>query len=187
MAFVVELEYDSPDVISLPRVRKQLQLEDDFVEDDELLRDYIDAAIVEAENYINSEITEKKYQITGKSIADVLTFKRQKITKIDSFEYRNESGDVVQISSDDYSLQNADNFANEIVFNDGFVLPSVKENTVNAVTLKVTVGYPSGKVPKAIQKALLLMVTDSYENRTDTVKEKVTASENALHPYKRYC
>jgi hypothetical protein len=66
------------------------------------------------------------------------------------------------------------------------VYPEIKAFDPAAVNLQVTVGFSVGKVPKAIQKALLLMVTDSYEFRNDTVKEKSTASENALHPYKRF-
>lgn len=186
MAFVIDLEHTAPEVISLAKARKQLQLESDFIEDDSLITDYIDAAIVQAENYINSEINEKKFEIRGKSFDDVFRFKKQKITSVQSIIYKNEVGEDQTIAETNYSLQNVDKYENAIVFNDDFVLPMVKPFDSSAVILKVTVGYSSGKVPKIIQKALLVMITESYENRTDTVKEKSTASENALHPYKRF-
>jgi len=187
MAFVTELEHTSaPEVISLAKARKQLQLETDFTEDDSLITDYIEAAIVQAENYINSEITEKKFEIRGKSFDDVLGFKRQKITSVDSFVYKNVEGAEATIDPANYSLENVDKYENEIVFLENYKIPEVKEYDPAAVTLSVTVGYGAGKVPKAIIKALLVMITDSYEHRTDTVKEKSTASENALHSYKRF-
>jgi len=186
MAFVIDLDHTAPEVISLAKARKQLQLESDFIEDDSLITDYIDAAIVQAENYINSEINEKKFEVRGKSFHDVLGFRKQKITSIESIVYKNEAGESITIAATNYSLQNVDKYENEIVFNDDYVLPIVKEYSSAAVVLKVTVGYPSGKVPKIIQKVLLVMVSESYENRTDTVKEKSTATENALHPYKRF-
>jgi len=186
MAFVTELTYTSPEIISLARAKKQLQLESDFTEDDALISDYIDAAISQAENYINTEISEKKFDVKGTSINDVLAFNQQKITSVDLFTYKDLNGTNQTIAATDYSLQSVDKYENKIVFNDDFVYPEIKAFDPAAVNLQVTVGFSVGKVPKAIQKALLLMVTDSYEFRNDTVKEKSTASENALHPYKRF-
>ena len=186
MAFVTEIEHRAPEVISLAKARKQLQLEDDFIEDDSLISDYIDAAIVQAENYINSEITKKKFEIKGKSFDDALGFKKQIITAVDSISNKNAAAENIIIDPVNYSLQNVDKYENEIVFNEDFELPEVKEYDPAAVTISVTVGYPGSKIPKAILKALLVMITDSYEHRTDTVKEKSTASETVLHAYKRF-
>lgn len=186
MAFVVELEHTAPEVISLATARKQLQLESDFTEDDTLISMYIDAAISEAESYINSEISQKKFKIEGKSFADALTFNRQKIIAIDSIKYLDTEGNTQTIAATDYSLQNVDKYENKIEFSEDFTLPEVVKYNPKAVTIEVTVGYAEGKVPKAIQKALLVMVTNSYEFRTDTVKEKITASETTLHKYRRF-
>lgn len=186
MAFIVELEHIAPEVISLTTARKQLQLEADFTEDDALIEIYIEAAIIDAENYINLEITEKKFRIDGKSFEDVLKFNKQKITSIDSILYKDVTGVEQTIDPENYHLDSVDKYENKITFKEDFVLPEVKEYTPNAVKISVTVGYPSGKVPKAIVKNLLLMITNSYEFRTDTVKEKITASETSLHKYRRY-
>lgn len=186
MAFIVELEHIAPEVISLATAKKQLQLETDFIEDDALIAIYIDAAITEAENYINSEITEKKFRIDGKSFDDALKFNKQKITSIDGIVYTDVDGVEQTIDPVNYYLDAVDKYENKITFKEDFVLPDVKEYTPNAVKISVTVGYPDGKVPKAMQKALLLMITNSYEYRTDGVKEKCTVSENTLHKYRRF-
>ena len=186
MAFIVELAHTTPEVISLATAKKQLQLESDFIEDDTLIQIYIDAAITEAENYINSEITEKKFRVDGKSFADALTFSKQKITAIDSVVYTDVDGAEQTIDAANYYLDAVDKYENKIVFKEDYTLPEVKPYTQNAVKISVTVGYAAGKVPKAMQKALLLMITNSYEFRTDNVKEKCTVSENTLHKYRRF-
>jgi len=186
MAFIVETTISSPEVISLAKMRKQLELEADFTEDDDLISDFIDAAINQAENYINSEITEKKFTVTGKSFDDVLAFKKQKIQVVDSITYKDEAGNVQTVIDTNYSLQTVDKFENSIVFNENFELPKVKEYDPAAVALNVTVGYASGKVPKAIKQAVILLVAFMYEHRVDSVKEKSTAAETLLQAYRRY-
>lgn len=186
MAFLIDLEHNAPDVVTLAQARKQLQLEDDFTEDDALISTYIEAAISEAERIINSEITEKKFKIQGKSFADVLKFNRQKITAVDNFQYKDSEGNLQTIAADNYAIQNVDKFENKIEFNENYELPKVKEFTPDAVQLSVTVGYPANKVPKAIIKNLLLMITDYYEKRMDSVKEKCTAAEVGLQKFRRY-
>lgn len=187
MAFIERLEHTPSEIISLEKAKKQLQFDapSDVHEDDDLILDYIDAAIVELENYINSEILEKRYQVTGLSFADVLQFSKQKITEVESIQYKSIAGDTVVVDAANYSLQNVDDFENEIVFASGYKYPEL-EVAADAVTMVVKVGYPSGSVPKLIQKALLLIVTSSYEFRTNTVKEKCTTAEHLMHVYKRY-
>lgn len=186
MAIVIELEHTSPVIVSVVEAKKQLQIETDFTEDDTLIESYIDAAINWAENYINSEISEKKFRCQGKSFDDALQFNLQKIQSVDEFKYKNVAGDEVVIAAANYSLQRVDKFENKITFNDDYVFPEVKEYDPTAVIIDTTVGYATGKVPKAIKQAILLKITDLYEHRTDSVKEKATAAESLLHPYKRY-
>lgn len=186
MAFIQELEHEAPEVISLAMARKQLQLEEDFTEDDTLIQMYIDAAIVDAENYINSEISEKKFKVQGKSFDDAMAFNKQILQSVESIKYKPKSGSEITIDAENYSIVNVDKYQNKIEFVENFEYPEIKPFTPDAVTIEFTVGYPEGKVPKAIQKDLLLMITSSYEFRTDTVKEKVTASETSLHRYRRY-
>lgn len=186
MAFIKPIAHTSPEVILLVMARKQLQLETDFTEDDDLIESYIEAAISEAENYINAEITEKKFEIQGKSFEDALKFNKQVLQSVESIEYRNEAGTLITIDDANYYLQTVDKYENTVEFAENYVFPAVKEYTPDAVIVKFTVGYPATKVPKAIIQALLLMITHSYENRMDTIKEKSTAAENKLHKYRRF-
>jgi uncharacterized phiE125 gp8 family phage protein len=186
MAFIQELEHISPEIISLATARKQLQLESDFTEDDALISTYIDAAISEAEHFINSEISEKKFKVQGKSFSDAMAFNKQILQSVESVKYTPVTGVEATIDVANYSIVNVDKYENQIEFSEDFVYPEVKPYTATAVQIEFTVGYPEGKVPKAMQKALLLMISESYEFRTDTVKEKSTAAENTLRKFRRY-
>jgi uncharacterized phiE125 gp8 family phage protein len=53
--------------------------------------------------------------------------------------------------------------------------PTVYQYRFDAVTVRFTAGYAdAASVPKSIRQAILLMLGDLYENRTDAVREKFT-------------
>ena len=188
MALIVSKDHVSPEIFSLEKLRKQCRFDDPTVvhEEDDLLQDYLDSAISEAENYISSDINEKKYKITGKSFEDVLSFSKQILRSVDVFTYKDENGDNQEVGVDNFYLETVDSFETKICFKEDYTLPDVEKYSPTAVTLEVTTGYASGKVPKDIKKALLLMVTHSYEHRNDTIKEKATKAEVILHSYRKY-
>lgn len=137
MAFVTEIEHESPEIISLSIARKQLQLEVDFTEDDQLIQLYIDAAIGDAEAVINSAILEVKERVEGKSFADVLKYSNQKIQSIDLVKYKDLEGVSKTIEATNYSLERVDKYENKIVFNEDFVFPEVKQFDSKAVTINI--------------------------------------------------
>ena len=189
MALIIDVINTVPQVvISLSKAKKQMRFDDADAEhlEDELIQVYIDAAITKAENFINSEITEKKYEIRGKSFADVLTFSRQKIQKVTAVTFKDTSGASQTVNAEDYHLTTVDKYENQFSFNEDFVLPEVKAYTPDAVSVFLTVGYPSGKVPKDLQVAILMLASSYNEKREDSVKDKTTAAENLLQPYRKY-
>lgn len=188
MAQVVEQTHVAPEIISLARAKKQLKFDDHEAEhiEDDLIQSYIDAAIGYAENYTGQEITEKKYLINGKSFQDALSFSKQKIQSIDSIKYLDTEGTEQTIATENYQLTTVDKYENAIEFAEDYTLPEVQQYKFNAVKLTVIVGYASGKVPKSMQQAILMLIGHYYENRQDAVKEKCTAAENMLHKYRRY-
>lgn len=188
MAFVVQETHSSPTIITLLQAKKQLQFDApaDSHEDDDLINEIIDEAISVAENIINSEIKEKVFTIKGKSFEDVFAFKKQIITNVEAFTYKDTDGNVQTVPAENYSLQTVDKFENKIEFTENYELPEVKQYDPAAVTLTVKVGYADGKTPKGLIKGLKLLITHFYEHRSDSVKEKTTAAELILQPYRRY-
>lgn len=52
--------------------------------------------------------------------------------------------------------------------------------------LTYTAGYNEADLPADIGQALLLVVYEQYDNRSNPVSERVTAAERLLQPYKIY-
>jgi uncharacterized phiE125 gp8 family phage protein len=181
MAFlIVDDIFESPEVISLSIAKKQLKIEPEDQEDDELILSYIDSAITYAENYTGSVIQKQKFIVKGKDFDDVGGFSKQKIISVDSVEYLDESSQLKLLLEDQYRLESVDKLENKLVFETD--LPKVKPNIYDAVKMKVTCGYE--KVPKPIIQALLLIVTDFYQYRSDRKKDHLTSAHNLLSPYK---
>jgi uncharacterized phiE125 gp8 family phage protein len=189
MALIIDVAHAVPQVVvTLAKAKKQMRFDDADAAhlEDELIQVYIEAAVKKAENFIDSEITEKKYEIRGKSFADVLTFSRQKIQKVTAVTFKDTAGASQTINAEDYHLSTIDKYENKFSFNEDFELPEVKPYTPDAVSLFVTVGYPSGKVPKDMQVAILMLASSYNEKREDSIKDKTTAGENLLQPYRKY-
>ncbi|TVZ55603.1 putative phiE125 gp8 family phage protein [Lutibacter sp. Hel_I_33_5] len=184
MARIIDVAHTPTELITKAKAKKQLNIETSFTEDDDLIQDCIDAAIAYAERATNTIITEAKYQITGVDFADVLSFGYQKIKSLDEFTYKDEEGNVQTLSADSYSLNTVDDFENRICYTEGVTLPKVKAFTPDAVSFKVTCGYT--KKPKDLIKAIMLLITDFYEVRGTTVKEKNTTADVIFQSYRYY-
>lgn len=188
MAQIVNIAHTSPEILSLVKAKKQLRFDEpsEVHPEDDLIEDYIDAAISYAENYTGQEINEKKFKINGSSFEDALSFNKQKIQTIDLIEYYDESNVKREIDDSNYFLTRVDDFENKIEFSGDYTFPTVKDYRPDAVQISVTVGYPEGEVPKGIIQTLKMIVSWYYENREDHIKEKCTAAEVMLHKYRRY-
>lgn len=56
---------------------------------------------------------------------------------------------------------------------------------MNAITVTYVAGYAATTdIPEAIKTAMLLMIAQWYDNRTDSVRKMPMASESLLRPYK---
>ena len=186
MARFVEIEHSPAPIVTLAKAKKQCRIESDYVEEDDLIQDYIDAAIVIAESKIFCAIKERKYRVTGKSFQDVLAFSKQKIKAIDAFTYKDESGDVQALSEEAYALDEVDKYEAVICYANAQELPKVQPFTQDAVTVDVTVGYKNTTIPKDIKQAVLLLVSEMFEKRMNFVQEKSTVVDNLLQKHIYY-
>lgn len=190
MAKFRTLTHTAPVLITLQEFKTQLQFDDPAAahDEDSLLQIYIDAAIKQAEQKTNSAISEVKYQVFGDSFADVLKFKNQ-LVKEDSvaITYKPTSyttGNLDTLSTDLWSLDQVDDFERRIVFEDD--LPEVLPNNSEAVQVELITGYTADTLPQDIKVAVMLYASDMYNNRTDVPKEKHSAADKLLAPYKYY-
>ncbi|MCG7502388.1 head-tail connector protein [Tenacibaculum sp. Mcav3-52] len=184
MAYFVEVENQQiPEIVSLAVVKEHLKIEPEFTQEDVLIQSYIGAAISYAEGYTGRIIQNVQYEVYGVSFEDVLNFKQQTKISVDSIQYYDENNVLQTLSATSYQLKKIDKFESivDYVVDE---LPIVKEQRSDAVKLVVTCGFK--KLPKAIKQAVLLLVSDFYEFRSDRPKTYSTSVQNLLGPYKYY-
>ena len=97
-------------------------------------------------------------------------------------------GDVISIDSvtvGETTLTTADYSTDGAI--DGYKI-TLNDLPDDRVVVVYTAGYgtAANDVPKAINAAILLMVSDLYDNRSDKVRQLPTASENLLNTVRRW-
>lgn len=170
--------HNAPTIVSLEMAKKQCRLETTDFEEDEMLQQYIDAAIEVAENYTNSHISEKKTEFVSDDFVNGYKFKITPIQKIEKITYTDTENQVQTLPLEAYKLEKTDEYQYQITF-DLELLPK----TVKNVKMLVKTGYEVNKTPKAIIQAVLLLVSSFYEKREDTVEKLPKASQSLLSKY----
>ena len=144
-------------IVDLALVKKQLIIESDFVEDDDLLQLYINSAIEYLENKIHSDIYSKNCTLT------IENFRGNKLiieeTPLKSIEEVKVDGQIIS----GYTF-NDDSFLDFRIEFDDYIDDS-------KIEVKFKTGYTT--IPTPLLHCILLLVNDSYENRgTEFYSEK---------------
>ena len=172
-------------VVTLAKAKKHLRVETDYTDDDELIQDYIDAAIMAAEDYISGHVYNKAVTMVLDALATNVVFEIFPVRSITSVEYIKEGDDTYTvIPTEDYYLRNKNLRVQEIVFK---TLPQDVAEQPDVVKIVVQSGYVNTtNTPKPIKQAVLLMVGDAYEYREDRKEVVTKCSEHLLRPYRNY-
>lgn len=181
--YIFKLDHPAPEVISLTRAKEHLKV--DSTVEDGYITDLIAAAIEDAENYIGANINEAKYQLKSNAFNNGYEFKQSPIQEITQVAYRDKAGANQTLQDTDYELLPVDKLISKINYTIAN-LPEVLENSNQAVTIDITVGYADGKVPKGVQSAVLLILADLYENRQDKIRKLPTRAQSLLRKYRIY-
>lgn len=189
-AYYYEIDHPATEILTLPQAIKQLKLEDLGGFDDDLVKECIVASIQEAENYINANIVERRFIVKSDCWLQDFEFSKQNIQKVDKIIYKPaDGGDVVELIdlplSDFMELLPIDKYAHKIHLKDEN-LPDLLDGVNDAVSIEITVGYPTGKVPAAIKQGIKLLITENYTYRGDREKRNHTVAQAKLEPYKYY-
>jgi len=169
-------------VLTVAKAKKHLRLDASFAEEDDLIQDYIDAAVVYAENYIGGNITDKNIVFKCDAFISPFIFEAFPIKSVTSVKYF-EPGNQTEITLDaaNYALTSQNLKTQVIRFKND--LPEV-EKRFDAVTIIVNVGMAT--IEKPIVSAVMLMVADMYERREDRPEVLSTAAMSLLRPYKKF-
>lgn len=183
-AMITDVKIESgtvADVVTLAMAKKQLKLEADFTEEDELIQVYIDASIELSEKFIGGHIHEKTITFSLNKFDNPLSFEAFPVKSIVEVKYFNEANEETLMDAEKYKLTTSIPKVYDLRFIGD--LPNVYDR-FDAVTVKVSVGMDV--IPKPIKQACLLMISDMYERREDRVEVLSTASMSLLRPYKKY-
>jgi uncharacterized phiE125 gp8 family phage protein len=169
-------------VLTLAKVKKHLRIEADIDDENDLIEDYIAAAVAQAENYIGGHVTDKNIVIKMTGFDNPLVFEAfpvKAVTHVKYFEEGNEEQRTMVIDKYNLTAESSKRFA--IRFKGD--LPNVQDR-FDAVTVTINVGMAT--IEKPIAQAVLLMVADMYERREDRVEVLSTAAMSLLRPYKKF-
>lgn len=173
------IAYSSTLAVTTAEVKEHIRVTHSL--EDSVLAIYIKAAQRYVENYCNicligGTVTQTFY---GK-FPDYLSLSVGNVSTVTSMKY-NITGIVADLDDVD-----SDNYAVDINFNRARIYP-VNDGFPSATQYRVvyTCGWAdAASVPSDVKEAIMLLVSDMYENRQDTVKQLPTAAQMILAPYK---
>jgi uncharacterized phiE125 gp8 family phage protein len=169
-------------VITLEQAKKQLRIEEDFTDEDELIQSYIDVAVELSEKFIGGHILPKVMTIKADAFSNPLVFEAFPLKEVISVKYfPKEGGAEATLPDSDYVLTKESEKVYRLRFKN--TLPEVDER-YDAVTYTIKVGMVA--VPKGIVQAVKLQVADMYERREDRAEVITTVADRLLRPYKKY-
>ena len=180
--YIEKTEFVAPELLSLQEVKKHLKIEEDFTEEDSLLQIYMEAAVSHLQSHLNRSVQNQQFEVFGCSFSDIQTFQKQTIISIDGIWFKGENGAYQLLNSDLYGLKKTNNYNSCLVYNGD--LPTLQKQGLKSVKILVTCGFK--KFPKVLKQALLLLVGDFYEYRTDRPKKSNNTVANLISTYKVY-
>lgn len=171
------------EIFTLQEVKDYLKVDD--ATEDTLISTLLQSARQAAESYLNQAlisqtITEKLDRLQLSTIYLSVS----PVISVSSFQYANGENTTQTFAASNYVVDTYEKPA-RLSLAYGKTWPTLYGN-INDVTITYTAGYntePSG-VPAQIRQAILLMITDAYDNRQDYVKRLPTASEYLLDQYR---
>lgn len=157
----------------------------DYSTDDALITSLIVAAREYAENYTNRKFITQTIEEKFNAFPDVrwLNLSVPEVQSITSVLYLDADEVEQTFTSDDYVFT-SHQWPAYILLKLNKSWPSVL-NRRDVITVTYVVGYGAASdVPDAIKSAMLLIIGDLYEKRTDSVKKLPTAAQHLLSQYR---
>lgn len=170
------------EVVTLAQAKKQLRIESALTDEDDLIQSYIDAAVVNCQNFIGGHIIPGDMVISYDKFESPVVFEAFPLKTITSVKYFAEDVETT-LDATKYSLTKQSEKVFKLRFKED--TPSTDER-FDAVTITVACGFPSNTIPKPIIQAIKLQIADMYEIREDRKEMLSTAAMSLLRPYKKY-
>ena len=178
----VEFTPGTLSVVTLAQAKKQLRIESSFTDEDDLIQSYIDAAVVNCENYIGGHIIPGDLVLTYDKFASPVVFEAFPLKTITSVKYYADDVEVT-LAAEKYALTKQNDKVYKLRFKED--TPTTDER-FDAVKITVACGFAGDVIPKPIIQAIKLQIADMYEIREDRKEMLSTAAMSLLRPYKKF-
>ncbi len=176
--------------VSLEEVKDQLNITEDFTDDDGLLNGFIVAAREYVENYTRRALLTQTIAARYDCFPIYFQLERAPLQSITTIQYVDTAGNTQTLGSSNYDV---DIYSTPPRVTPAYskVWPSVRTGVPNTVIITYVAGYAEPTdIPTTIKHAILLLVGHLYENREGTsvltIKDIPFGINTLLMPYRVY-
>lgn len=171
-----------PEIILLEKAKKQLRVETDFTDEDDLIKNYITASVMASEDYMSCHVYAKSMVISLNAFRPTVIFEAFPLRGVKSVKYWSDDVEMTMPETD-YYLTSQNLKQSQLHFK---VLPTT-DKRYDAVSIELEIGYENAsKVPAPIKQAILLQIADMYERREDRAGVIHTSAQALMRPYRKY-
>lgn len=172
----------TPEVVSLDNAKMNSNIDTAFNDDDDLYNIILDAAIEEAEHYIETPIKLRNIDVQLTEWPSIFEMPVYPVKTVSEITYKDENGADQTINAAEYLLYETDN-RHKIKFNLD-VVPSLDDDAFFPITISCQAGYATADMPTSIKNAVLLRFSHRERFREDVPTSYNRAFYAALRPLK---
>jgi uncharacterized phiE125 gp8 family phage protein len=168
--------------LTLAEVKAWLKV--DGSDEDALLTALITAARASAEKYMQAALLEQRIiEIFSDFERNGIRLSLWPLVSVEAVKYKDTGGNALTLDASFYGVDTSARPG--LVYRKENALWPMLEIAPDAVTVEYTAGYETADdVPQPIKTAMLLMIADWYDNRTDSARTLPTAAEKLLNQYR---
>ena len=159
--------------ITLLEAKTQLRVESDETDDDVWITSAITVVREQVESLTNRALMPQSLELAIGEFDSTIALPKPPFSSLTSIEYYDEDN-ALQTLSSDYYLVNDFVEPAEVVKKNDQTYPAVY-NRPDAIRIKFATGYTdAASVPSSIKQAMLMLLTDLYDNRSATSSQMST-------------
>lgn len=183
MNYNISVRVSQPSFVTLPNAKDHLKI--DFVYEDTLIQGMIDAAINIAENYLGWFVKNRDVVINSNEFLSYFTIEFGPLLGTTfTVKYLDKSS-VLQTLNEGYAYQEYFGAKPVFYYDSDNPFPEVAKKS-NAIQISYIAGVDLLTIPKPIYQAILLIISDLYEFRTDRAEIINTRAMALMRPYKKF-
>ena len=159
--------------ITLTEAKAQLRVESDFTEDDTWISSAITVVREQVESLTNRALMPQSFELAIPKFEDTIALPKPPFSSLTSIQYYDED-DVLQTLSSDYYLVNDFVEPTEVIKKHEKTYPAAYSRP-DAIRITFAAGYAdAASVPPSIKQAMLMLLTDLYDNRSASSSQMST-------------